>query len=190
MGPENSTMEYTKIYKKISKYIQDVQRYAKIYKIPSGGGAARPGPRDAPGPARGAGAGPGWAAPPPLGILYILVRSFSRIKENQRPAGACVPPQCHITRQIIIHATCLHMFSMLCSFETTCFLQIMLFINPIYFNEFKSFLIGMLHGDSDFVCGFDNHNTICVKMLLHDYATAKTNVVAVGCFALVSSSAM
>ena len=67
---------YQNIYQDISKYIQDIQRYTSISKIPSGGGAAPPGPAPRrPGPDRGPrlGAGPGRAAPPPLGILYILV---------------------------------------------------------------------------------------------------------------------
>ena len=35
---------YQNIYQDISKSIQDMSRYSKIYKIPSGGGAAPPGP--------------------------------------------------------------------------------------------------------------------------------------------------
>ena len=49
MGPEDSILEYTK---NISKYIQDIQIYTKIYKVPSGGGAAPPGPAPAPVPVR------------------------------------------------------------------------------------------------------------------------------------------
>ena len=35
---------YKSIYINVSKCIQDLQRYAKIYEIPRGGGAAPPGP--------------------------------------------------------------------------------------------------------------------------------------------------
>ena len=55
----------------IPKIYPNIQRYTKIYKIPSGGEAAPPGPGAGTGPAHGAGAGPGGAAPPPLGILYL-----------------------------------------------------------------------------------------------------------------------
>ena len=44
-----STNRYTK---NNSKYIQDIQRYTKIYKIPSGGWAVPPGPAPAPVPGR------------------------------------------------------------------------------------------------------------------------------------------
>ena len=73
---KNIPKTYRTHTKNISKYIQMYPRYTKIYKIPSGGGAAPPGPAPTrPGPDRGLrlGAGPGRAAPPPLGILYILV---------------------------------------------------------------------------------------------------------------------
>ena len=63
-------------------YIQNIQKYIQniyniyIYKIVGGGwlaGPARAKPGAAHGPDRGPrlGAGPGRAAPPPLGILYI-----------------------------------------------------------------------------------------------------------------------
>ena len=52
-GPENSIPEYTT---NISKFVQDIQRYTKIYKNTKRrrGRPARPGPEAPPGPARGA----------------------------------------------------------------------------------------------------------------------------------------
>ena len=52
--PAISILESTKIYlkhaKHICKYIQDIQKYTKAYKIPIGGGAAPPGMAPAPVP--------------------------------------------------------------------------------------------------------------------------------------------
>ena len=50
------------IYPNIFKYIQDIPRYTKTYKIPSGGGAARPArPRGALGRTGACASGPGRA---------------------------------------------------------------------------------------------------------------------------------
>ena len=61
---------YIQIYPNISKYIQDISRISKIYKILSG---RRPGDRG-PGPVRGPGLGPGRAGPGwrPLRIFVYL----------------------------------------------------------------------------------------------------------------------
>ena len=59
---------YIKIYPRSTRYTQNAKRRR--------GRSARPGPGAGPGPPLGAGAGACGAAPPPLGILYILVHLY------------------------------------------------------------------------------------------------------------------
>ena len=72
-------------FKGISKYVQDVERYTKIYKIPSGGWAVPPGPTPAPWAGPGSAPGPCHAGRPRRRLVFYRYQAVAGLPRPAPP---------------------------------------------------------------------------------------------------------